>query len=212
MGWYVRDIAPKGLSFAELGVQAARLKPGQSGLLALDWMNGNRSIFHNASLTGLIMGLTLQTKPEEIYRALIESTAFGARMIMDQFVTYGYPVDPLIVCGGIPRKNPLLVDIFSNVLKREVSIAKSSQTCALGAAIAAGVIGEVWPSFPVAISHMSGVEEQKFVPRQSEGEAYDRLYAYYEMLSYAFAQERQASLCGLLSGLKKIQVKAQASL
>lgn len=202
LGWYVHDIAPKGLSFAELGEQAARLKPGQSGLLALDWMNGNRSVFNDASLSGLVLGLTLRTKPEEIYRALVESTAFGARMILEQLESNGHPVSSVIACGGIPRKNQLLVDIYANVLDREVSISRSTQTCALGAAVAASVVGGIWPSFPEAVSHMTGVLEESCRPRQADVDTYNRLFSRYRDLSLVFAEGKPANLGGLMAELR----------
>ena len=205
LGWYVHDIAPKGLSFAELGELASNLKPGQSGLLALDWMHGNRSVFNDASLSGLILGLTLRTKPEEIYRALVESTAFGARMILEQLESNGHPVSSVIACGGIPRKNRLLVDIYANVLDREIGISRSTQTCALGAAVAASVIGGVWPSFPAAVSHMTGVLEETFQPRQGDVETYDWLFSRYRDLSYAFAKGKQVNLGGLMAALRKLE-------
>ena len=123
--------------------EAARLRPGESGLLALDWWNGNRSILVDAELSGLLVGLTLATKPPEIYRALIEATAFGTRTIVDAFEAAGVPVDRIVACGGLPQRNELLMQIYADVTGRELAVAASAQTPALGAAMFAAVAAGV---------------------------------------------------------------------
>ena len=110
-------------------------KPGESGLLALDWWNGNRSVLVDTDLTGIIVGCTLLTKPEEIYRALLEATAFGTRKIVDAFHSNGVEVKELYACGGLPQKNRLLMQIYADVTNREIKVAASKQTPALGAAM-----------------------------------------------------------------------------
>ena len=114
-------------------------RPGQSGLLALDWWNGNRSVLVDADLRGLLVGMTLATKPAEIYRALIEATAFGTRVIVEAFESGGVPVDAVVACGGLPERNKLLMQIYADVLGREIAVGASSQAPALGAAMFAAV-------------------------------------------------------------------------
>ena len=141
--WFVDVIQPGGSvhgSHEELTAKAALLQPGQSGLLALDWNNGNRNILVDQRLTGLILGQTLHTKPEEIYRALIEATAFGARMIIDHVQGYDICIDEVINCGGIAEKNPLLMQIYADVIGKEMKVAMAKETCALGAAISGAVV------------------------------------------------------------------------
>jgi L-ribulokinase len=139
----VRQLPPAGRqeagSHEELTKGAARLKPGESGLLALDWNNGNRTILVDQRLTGLLLGQTLYTTPAEIYRALIEATAFGALTIINRFEEYGVKVEQIINCGGIAEKNPLVMQIYADVTGRPMKVSRSAQTCALGAAIAGAV-------------------------------------------------------------------------
>ena len=128
--------AQRGCSLHELlEEQAAALRPAESGLLALDWWNGNRSVLVDAELRGLLVGMTLQTTPAEIYRALIEATAFGTRTIVDAFESAGVPVDAVVACGGLPERNTLLMQIYADVLGREISVGASTQAPALGAAM-----------------------------------------------------------------------------
>ena len=142
--WFVDNLVPaeyfeqaerEGIDVHEvLEREAAKLVPGQSGLIALDWMNGNRSVLVDVDLSGMILGATLATKAPEIYRALIEATAFGTRMIIESFEQSGVPVNDIVACGGLPDKNKLLMQIYADVTRREFSIAASSQTPALGSA------------------------------------------------------------------------------
>lgn len=112
---------------ALLTEKAARLHPGESGLLALDWWNGNRSVLANAQLSGVILGLTLKTRTEEIYRALLESTAYGAREIIDGYRNGGVPIDEVRVSGGIALKNPLAMQIYADVLQLPLSVTEAAQ-------------------------------------------------------------------------------------
>ncbi|MEZ8221504.1 ribulokinase, partial [Candidatus Fervidibacteria bacterium JGI MDM2 JNZ-1-D12] len=166
--WFVREIKPWGEiegSHEALSEKAKNLLPGESGLLALDWHNGNRTILVDQRLTGLIVGLTLHSEPAEIYRALIEATAFGARVIMERFEEYGVKINRIIACGGIPEKNPLVMQIYADVLNRTIEIARSSQTCALGAAIAGAVVAGKenggYDNFQEALEKMTGVKDEK---------------------------------------------------
>ena len=126
---------------AQLSAEAAKLKPGQSGLVALDWNNGNRTILVDPLLTGLLVGQTLHTTRAEVYRALIEATAYGARAIIERMREYGVPIDRVVCCGGIAEKNPLFMQIYADVIGHPMLIAGSPQTPALGSAISAAVAG-----------------------------------------------------------------------
>jgi L-ribulokinase len=140
--WFVNYIQPGGKAGTHetLTAGAAKLKPGESGLLALDWNNGNRTILVDQRLTGLLLGHTLYTTPAEIYRALIEATAFGALTIINRFEEYGVKVEEVINCGGIAEKNPVVMQIYADVTGRPMKVSRSAQTCALGAAIAGAVV------------------------------------------------------------------------
>ncbi len=191
--WFVNSIVPGGKaagSHEQLTKGAALLKPGESGLLALDWNNGNRTILVDQRLTGLLLGLTLHTTPAEIYRALIEATAFGARIIMERFEEYGVKAKQVINCGGISIKNPLVMQIYADVLGRELEISRSTQTGALGSAIAGAVVAGKnaggHDSFASAIDVMTGTLSKKFSPIKENVKTYDRLFALYKRLHDCF--------------------------
>jgi len=191
--WFVSYIQPKGErlgSHEALTEAASKLKPGQSGLLALDWNNGNRTILVDQRLTGLLIGQTLQTKPEEIYRALIEATAFGALTIINRFEEFGVKVEEVITCGGIAEKNPLLLQIYADVFNREIKIARSAQTCALGAALAGAVAAGVdkggFKDFESGQSRICGNKPTTFKPDSENHIIYNELYRLYRELHDAF--------------------------
>jgi L-ribulokinase len=205
--WFVNVVqpgGPKAGSHEALTAGAARLRPGASGLLALDWHNGNRTILVDQRLTGLIVGLTLHSTPAEIYRALVESTAFGARTIMERFEEYGLKVEQVINCGGIAAKNPLVMQIYADVMGRPLRISRSSQTCALGSCVAAAVVaGKAaggHADFAAAMKAMTGVQKKAFVPIARNVEIYNRLYRLYRSLHDALGVARPA---GDLSGVMK---------
>ena len=139
--WFVNHLVPERYGrttdekFKTLGALAAKQKPGEHGLLALDWNNGNRTILVDVRLSGLLLGQTLHTEAHEIYRALIEATAFGALTIAKRIEEYGVPVKEFVNCGGLAAKNPLLMQIYADVTGRPMKVSRSDQTCALGAAI-----------------------------------------------------------------------------
>ncbi|HUX19859.1 MAG TPA: ribulokinase, partial [Spirochaetia bacterium] len=169
LNWFVEQIRPGGDEaggHAALTHKAAELKPGESGLLALDWENGNRTILVDQRLTGLILGLSLHSSPAEIYRALIEATAFGSRIIMERFEEYEVKVERVVACGGIPQKNELFMQIYADVMGREVEVSKSSETCALGSAMAGAVVAGSkaggYDSFDAAEKKMTGVLSKKY--------------------------------------------------
>lgn len=181
--WFVRF---SGQSHETLTRAAERLQPGESGLLALDWHNGNRTILVDQRLTGLLLGLTLHTTPAEVYRAWVEATAFGARRIMERFEEYGILVDRVVNCGGISVKNTLVMQVYADVLNRPLEISRSSQTCALGAAIAGAVVGGAHRNFAEATEAMTGTLRKKFLPDPARAKVYDRLYRQYRRLHDIF--------------------------
>ncbi len=161
---------------------AAKLVPGQSGLLALDWNNGNRTILVDQRLTGLLLGQTLATTPAEIYRALIEATAFGARAIIERLKEYGVPIHRVVCAGGIAEKNPLLMQIYADIMGCPMEVSGSSQTCALGSAISAAVVAGVHPDFPSAQRAMVPQHLKTYRPIAKHQRTYDQLYALYRSL------------------------------
>jgi len=189
----VSTIQPGGAatgSHKALTAKAAELRPGESGLLALDWNNGNRTILVDQRLTGLLLGQTLHTTPGEIYRALIEATAFGALTIINRFEEYGVKISEVINCGGIAEKNILLMQIYADVTGREMKIARSSQTCALGSAIAGAVVaGKAkggYDDFVQAQAAMCGIKAQTFRPDRASHAVYKEIYKLYSQLHDAF--------------------------
>jgi L-ribulokinase len=168
---------------ALLEAEAARLKPGESGLLALDWWNGNRSVLVDADLSGLLVGATLATRAPEIYRALIEATAFGTRVIVDAFNSHGVAVNEIITCGGLPEKNKLLMQIYADVTGRELKMTAAPQTPALGSAmfgaVAAGAAAGGYDSILDAAQKMARLKQQTFKPRPPAQKVYDQLYQDY---------------------------------
>ena len=207
--WFVNYVQPggdKAGSHEQLTQKAALLKPGQSGLLALDWNNGNRNILADQRLTGLLIGQTLHTRPEEIYRALIEATAFGALTIINRFEEYGAEVSEIINCGGIAEKNSLLMQIYTDVTGREMKISRSAQSCALGAAIAAAVAAGGYDSFGQAQEAMCGVKEVVYKPIERNHKVYQQLYALYKQLHDAFGlQSYNGSLAEVMKKLLTIK-------
>jgi L-ribulokinase len=174
-----------------LSEKAAALKPGESGLLALDWWNGNRSILVDADLTGLLMGCTLNTKPEEIYRALIEATGFGTNKIIMSFEDKGLNIEDLYGCGGLP-KNKLLMQIYADVTGKEIKVAESAQASALGSAmfgaVAAGSARGGYDTITEAAHKMARVKDETFKPDPEGHRVYQKLYAEYEILHDYFGR------------------------
>jgi len=184
--WWVEKAGAGGAGHAQLSREAARLRPGESGLLALDWHNGNRTILVDPLLTGLIAGLTLHSTPAEIYRALIEATAFGARAIIERFREYGVPIRRVVCAGGIAEKNPLLMQIYADVTGCTMLVAGSSQACALGSAMAAAVVAGAHPDFPAAQRAMVTLKPVSYRPDAARRRTYDRLYRLYRSLHDGF--------------------------
>jgi L-ribulokinase len=175
---------------AELSAEAAALAPGESGLVALDWNNGNRTVLVDTRLTGLILGQTLHTTRAEIYRTLIEATAYGARAIIERMREYGVAINRVVCCGGIAEKNDLFMQIYADVIGQPMLIAGSPQTPALGAAVSAAVTAGVadggYATWDEAQRRMSRLKEKHFEPRPAATRTYDGLYGIYRELHDAF--------------------------
>lgn len=206
--WVERVCGGSEALHAELAAEAARQRPGQSGLLALDWNNGNRTILVDQRLTGLLLGQTLYTTRAEVYRALIEATAFGARAIIERLREYGVPIDRVVCTGGIAEKSPLLMQIYADVTGCTMLLANSSQTCALGSAVAAAVIAGAHPDFPTAQQAMTSLRDTRYQPDPARQAVYDRLYRLYRDLHDSFGGlSRAADLSGVMKEL--LDLKAE---
>jgi L-ribulokinase len=187
--WFVNYLQPGGKklgSHEALTAAAAKIAPGESGLLALDWNNGNRTILVDQRLTGLLLGQTLYTTPAEVYRVLIEATAFGALTIINRFDEYGVKVEQIINCGGIAEKNPLVMQIYADVTGRPMKVSRSAQTCALGAAVAGAVVAGAYPNCEAAQKAMTGLKPKVYQPNPKAHAVYQELYPLYKKLHDAF--------------------------
>ena len=195
--WWVETVCRGDAKLhAQLTQEAARLAPGQSGLLALDWNNGNRTILVDQRLTGLLVGHTLHTTRAEIYRALIEATAFGARAIIERIREYGVPIERVVCAGGIAEKNPLLMQIYADVTGCTMLVAGSSQACALGSAVSAAVLAGAHPDFPAAQKAMTSLKKVSYKPRAPNQKIYHELYALYRQLHDSFGGLHQSADLG----------------
>jgi len=189
--WWVEGVCGGGDALHEtLSAEASALAPGESGLLALDWNNGNRTILVDTRLTGLLLGQTLHTSRAEVYRALIEATAYGARAIIERMREYGVAIDRVVCCGGIAEKNDLFMQIYADVIGQPMLIAGSPQTPALGAAVAAAVTAGAaaggYADWTDAQRHMTSIKDKRFDPRPAARAVYDDLYGIYRELHDAF--------------------------
>lgn len=205
--WFAGHLAPapftrKGDAHANLTREAEKLKPGQSGLLALDWNNGNRTILVDPLLTGMLVGQTLHTTAAEVYRTLVEATAFGALVIIKRFEEYGVPVRDVVNCGGIAEKNPFVMQIYADVCNRPMKISRSAQTCALGSAIFGAVVGGAYKTTEQAEQRMTGVKREVYRPRKAAAAVYAELYELYRTLHDAFGTT--ASKNKLYNVMKKL--------
>ncbi len=211
--WWVDYIQPGGkkpLSHRDLDEAAAELKPGESGLLALDWNNGNRTILVDQRLTGLLLGQTLYTTPVEIYRALVEATAFGALTIINRFEEYGVKISSVVNCGGIAEKSALTMQIYADVTGRPMKVSRSAQTCALGSAIAAAVIAGAHKDFAAAQKKMTGLKPKVYKPNPKAHAVYQELYALYKELHDAFGtKEWNGNLHGVMKKLIEIRSRVR---
>jgi L-ribulokinase len=185
---YAAEAASRDLSVHELLTEkAATQAVGAHGLVALDWHSGNRSVLVDHELSGLVLGLTLSTRPEDVYRALIESTAYGTRTIVEAFAKSGVPVREFIAAGGL-MKNALLMQIYSDVLGLPISTVRSAQGPALGSAIHAAVAAGAYPDIHAASAAMGAVDRDVYRPDPARVAAYDELYAEYQLLHDHFGR------------------------
>jgi len=217
--WFVDNAAPPEYHAAAkkrkidlhkaLELEAAKLKPGESGLLALDWWNGNRSTLVDVDLTGMLLGATLATKAPEIYRALIEATAFGTRVIVEAFEKNGVAVNEFVACGGLPEKNKLLMQIYADVTGRELKVAASTQAGALGSAmfgaVAAGKKAGGYDSIFDAAQKMARLKKETFKPIPENQKGYEQLYQEYVTLYDYFGRGAN----DVMKRLKKIKAEAR---
>ena len=220
-GWFVEHLVPpvyhdrareRGVGVHEiLEEDAALLRPGQSGLLALDWWNGNRSILVDADLTGVLVGMTLATTAPEIYRALIEATAFGTRVIIDAFERGGVRIDRVVACGGLPERNRLLMQIYADVTGRAFRVAASAQTPALGsamfAALAAGPEAGGYASIKDAAARMAHLRDDVYEPIPAHRDVYDQLYGEYVRLHDLLGRDGDS----VVKRLKRLRLEAAPS-
>ncbi|WBB80625.1 ribulokinase [Micromonospora sp. WMMD882] len=196
-GWFVKHAAPAGYDSHEALTAAAAAQPvGAHGLVALDWWNGNRSLLVNHDLSGVVVGLTLATRPPDVYRALLESTAFGTRMIIEAFDAAGVPVHELVIAGGLTT-NTLLMQIYADVTQRPLGVIGSTQGPALGSAIHAAVAAGAYPDVPAASAVMGRVERDVYRPDPRRARAYDALYAEYRRLHDHFGRGAEDMLLRL---------------
>jgi len=208
--WFVGYVKPEHGSHEELTAGAAKLRPGESGLVALDWNNGNRTILVDQRLTGLLVGQSLYTTPAEIYRALIEATAYGALTIINRFEEFGVKIEQVVNCGGIAEKSPLTMQIYADVTGRPMKVSRSAQTPALGAAIAGAVVAGVHKDFPSAQKAMTGLKSTDYQPDPKAHAVYRELYPIYRTLHDAFGTKTwQGNLYDVMKRLIDIRSRAR---
>jgi L-ribulokinase len=215
--WWVRNGVPaeyadqaqaRGESLHELLTRlASSQRVGEHGLVALDWMNGNRSVLVDHELSGVMVGLTLATRPEEVYRALLEATAFGTRKIVEAFTDAGLAVDELVIAGGL-TKNAFLMQTYADVTGRPLSIIGSEQGPALGSAIHAAVAAGEYADVPAASQSMGRVTRDVYVPDQGRQRAYDVLYEEYSRLHDYFGRSEEGGGNDVLHRLRRLRNEA----
>jgi L-ribulokinase len=200
LAWFVETLATEA-GFAELEEAAAGIGPGETGLLALDWWNGNRSILADAGLSGVIMGLTLQTDRDQLYRALLEAIALGNRRIVDNFVEHGLAIDEIVACGGIAERSPLLMQLFADTTGLFVHVPASSEIPARGAALFGAVAAGAFADIGAAVAATRPAVARTYQPDPSAQRIYDEVYEIYRSAYDLFGR----SQVELLRGLKRIR-------
>jgi L-ribulokinase len=208
---YVAEAQARGIDIHKLlEEKAAALKPGESGLVALDWWNGNRSVLVDVDLTGMLLGATLATRAEEIYRALIEATAYGTRVIIEAFQTHGVPVHEIVATGGLPDRNKLLMQIYADVTGRPIHIAGTHQGGALGSAmhgaVAAGRDAGGYDTIFEACKRMARLRDEAYAPIPEHSRVYDQLYAEYLTLHDYFGRGAN----NVMKRLKDLKARVRA--
>jgi L-ribulokinase len=207
LAWFVETLAPPGAEHATLEHAAAAIGPGASGLVALDWWNGNRTILADADLSGALLGLTLQTTREQIYRALLESIAFGNRRIIENFQEHGLKLNEIVACGGIAEKSPLTMQLLADTSGLRVSVPDSTQIPARGSALFGAVAAGHFPDIGSAIAATRPGIARSYTPDAGAQAIYDRVYAVYRSLYELLGR----SDVELLHGLKRIYTERRAS-
>jgi L-ribulokinase len=190
--WWVDVLLGDGIdgspaTLAELGDRAAAIAPGEHGLLALDWFNGNRSILVDQRLTGLILGMTLHTGPDDVLRALVEATAFGARRILDCVEAAGAPISTVVAAGGLPGHAPWMIQCYANVFDRPIKVATTTQGSALGAALVASVAAGAHANVEAAQDAMVSFRDEVYFPEPQAAAIYAELYSEFRAVHDAFA-------------------------
>ncbi len=215
--WIVRELVPADVAkkagkniHGYLIKQGLKMKPGESGLLALDWNNGNRNILADQNLTGLVLGLTIGTSVAEIYRAYIEATAFGARVITEQMAKYGVKAKSVVTAGGLAEKNPMLMQIYADVLQIPMKISRSAQTCALGSAMCGAVVGGAHKNLTSAQKAMGGLKDIVYKPKAANVKIYNKLFALYKKLHDGFGTPKfKANYFDVMKELLKLRALSQ---
>jgi len=204
LAWFVRTLDGDRDTYAQLEGEAAQLAPGETGLVALDWFNGNRSILADADLTGAIFGLTLHSSPSEIYRALLESIAFGNRRIVDNFTEHGLELSEIVAVGGIAERSPLMMQLLADTSGLTVHVPSWREVPARGAALFGAVAAGIYDDIDAAIEATRPESSRTYTPEPAAKETYDRVYAIYRTLYETLGR----SDVELLHGLKKIRAES----
>jgi L-ribulokinase len=204
LAWLVRRLLAGSRSFEDLESAAAELAPGSTGLLAFDWWNGNRSILADADLTGAIFGLTLHSSPGEIYRALLESIAFGNRRIIDNFIEHGLELSEIVAVGGIAERSPLTMQLIADTSGLVVHVPSWREIPARGAALFGAVAAGIYDDIDAAIEATRPSSSRTYTPEPAAKDVYDRVYAIYRTLYETLGR----SEVELLHGLKKIRAES----
>ncbi len=210
LNWYISNVLDNSKTHKELTDKAAELKPGQTGLVALDWNNGNRSVLMNPMLTGLILGQTLQTKDFEIYRALIEATAFGALRIVEELESQDVVIDDVVNCGGIAQKNELFMQIYADVINKPMKVAAIDETVALGAALMGAYAAYKKEGVTVTYNELQDksclIKERVFTPDAAAAKVYREIYEKYKLLHDSFGVEgTKVQLSEIMKDLMEIK-------
>jgi L-ribulokinase len=204
LAWFVRTLDGDRDTYAQLEGEAAGLAPGETGLVALDWFNGNRSILADADLTGAIFGLTLHSSPGEIYRALLESIAFGNRRIIDNFIEHGLELSEIVAVGGIAERSPLTMQLIADTSGLVVHVPSWREIPARGAALFGAVAAGIYDDIDAAIEATRPSSSRTYTPEPAAKDVYDRVYAIYRTLYETLGR----SEVELLHGLKKIRAES----
>jgi L-ribulokinase len=207
LAWFMKTLAPPGSEHVTLEHQAAAIGPGATGLVALDWWNGNRTILADADLSGVLLGLTLQTTRDQIYRALLESIAFGNRRIIENFDEHGLKLNEIVACGGIAEKSPLTMQLLADTSGLRVSVPDSTQIPARGAALFGAVAAGVFADIASAIAATRPRVARSYEPDANAQAIYDQVYAIYRSLYDRLGR----SHVELLHGLKRIYSERRAT-